>query len=169
MIVRAAIPTKVSFSGFKTGKLDTQKFVSNSSEIGCFTCHAPHDSGNFSLRTISKEKSDLCANCHRAGERARRKCAREIYPRIAGVRIIDLKPICSRVRMPMNFPAKSTRARHILRCPTRPASLVTCHCRRAVTPWRPPLADIAFGSPVKCMTSTGSTPRVVPIPVVTGR
>ena len=38
----------------KTGKVDTKKFVSNPSEIGCFTCHAPHDSGNFSLRTVAK-------------------------------------------------------------------------------------------------------------------
>ena len=61
----------------KTGRIDSKKFVSNPSEIGCFTCHAPHDSGNFSLRTISKvtlangvvfdrEKGNLCASCHRA-------------------------------------------------------------------------------------------------------
>jgi Doubled CXXCH motif (Paired_CXXCH_1) len=61
----------------KTGKVDTKKFVANPSEIDCFTCHAPHDTGNFSLRTMSKitlangaafdkEKGNLCANCHRA-------------------------------------------------------------------------------------------------------
>jgi hypothetical protein len=61
----------------KTGKVDPKKFVSNPSEIGCFTCHAPHDTGNFSLRTMSKvnlangvvfdkEKGNLCASCHRA-------------------------------------------------------------------------------------------------------
>ena len=61
----------------KTGKVDVKKFVSNPSEIGCFTCHAPHDTGNFSLRTVAKvslangstfdkDKGNLCANCHRA-------------------------------------------------------------------------------------------------------
>ena len=61
----------------KTGKVDVKKFVANPSEIGCFTCHAPHDKGNFSLRTISKvtlangvtfdrDKGNLCASCHRA-------------------------------------------------------------------------------------------------------
>ena len=61
----------------RTGKVDIKKFVSNPSEIGCFTCHAPHDNGNFSLRTTAKvtlanavvfdkEKGNLCANCHRA-------------------------------------------------------------------------------------------------------
>jgi len=61
----------------KKGKIDPKKVVSNPSEIGCFTCHAPHDTGNFSLRKTSKvtlangvgfekEKGNLCANCHRA-------------------------------------------------------------------------------------------------------
>lgn len=61
----------------KTGKIDTKKHVANPSEIGCFTCHAPHDNGNFSLRLTSavilangakfdKEKGNLCASCHRA-------------------------------------------------------------------------------------------------------
>lgn len=61
----------------KTGKVDTKNFVSNPSEIGCFTCHAPHDSGNFSLRTVTKvalangqvfekDKANLCAQCHQA-------------------------------------------------------------------------------------------------------
>ena len=61
----------------KTDKVDTKKFVSNPSEIGCFTCHAPHDNGNFALRTTAKvplanavvfdkDKGNLCASCHRA-------------------------------------------------------------------------------------------------------
>ena len=61
----------------KKGKVDTKKAVSNPSEIGCFTCHAPHETGNFSLRKMAKvtlangavfdrEKGNLCANCHRA-------------------------------------------------------------------------------------------------------
>jgi hypothetical protein len=61
----------------KTGKVDTKKIVSNPSEIGCFTCHAPHEQGNFSLRTTNRvvlangvgfdrDKGNLCASCHRA-------------------------------------------------------------------------------------------------------
>jgi hypothetical protein len=61
----------------KTGKVDPKAIVSNPSEIGCFTCHAPHDTGNFSLRKTTKValangvefdrgNSNLCANCHRA-------------------------------------------------------------------------------------------------------
>jgi len=61
----------------KTGIMDPKKVLSNPSEIGCFTCHAPHDNGNFSLRTTAKvtlanavvfdkSKGNLCANCHRA-------------------------------------------------------------------------------------------------------
>jgi hypothetical protein len=61
----------------KTGKIDPKKVISNPSEIGCFTCHAPHETGNFSLRKISKVtiangavfdkgKGNLCASCHQA-------------------------------------------------------------------------------------------------------
>jgi hypothetical protein len=38
----------------KKGKVDPKKFASNPSEIGCFTCHAPHDTDNFSLRKTGK-------------------------------------------------------------------------------------------------------------------
>ena len=38
----------------KTGTVDIKKFVANPSEIGCFTCHAPHDNGNFALRATNK-------------------------------------------------------------------------------------------------------------------
>ncbi len=61
----------------KKGKVDPKKVVSNPSEIGCFTCHAPHETGDFSLRKMARvtlangavfdrEKGNLCANCHRA-------------------------------------------------------------------------------------------------------
>lgn len=61
----------------KTGKVDVKKVVSNPSEIGCFTCHAPHDKGNFSLRTVAKVtlangvvfdrgQGNLCGSCHHA-------------------------------------------------------------------------------------------------------
>ncbi|HXG52404.1 MAG TPA: hypothetical protein VNN77_13490 [candidate division Zixibacteria bacterium] len=61
----------------KTGKVEVKKFVANPSEIGCVTCHAPHEKGDFSLRTASpvvlangavfdRGSGNLCANCHRA-------------------------------------------------------------------------------------------------------
>jgi hypothetical protein len=61
----------------KKGSVDTKKFVRYPSEIGCFTCHAPHETGNFSLRatsavklangaTFDRGKGNLCANCHQA-------------------------------------------------------------------------------------------------------
>ena len=68
----------------KKGKIDPKKFVSNPSEIGCFTCHAPHDTGDFSLRKTSKvtlangvafekEKGNLCASCHQARRAAKQE------------------------------------------------------------------------------------------------
>ena len=61
----------------KTGKVDVKKFVRYPSEIGCFTCHAPHDTGDFSLRKTSavtlangvkfdRGSGNLCASCHQA-------------------------------------------------------------------------------------------------------
>jgi hypothetical protein len=52
--------------------------VENPTAIGCFTCHAPHTSGNLTLRTnasymlldstssstYDKGQSNICANCH---------------------------------------------------------------------------------------------------------
>lgn len=66
----------------KSGKVDVKKFVSNPSEIGCVTCHMPHEKGNFSLRTTTKvrlangvefdrEKGNLCASCHQARRTAK--------------------------------------------------------------------------------------------------
>lgn len=60
-----------------TGKVDLKALVSNPSEIGCFTCHAPHERGDFSLRKVNavklangvvfdRGKANLCANCHQA-------------------------------------------------------------------------------------------------------
>jgi len=60
----------------KKGKVDPKAVVSNPSAIGCFTCHAPHDTGDFSLSkttkvaftngvVFDKGKSNLCASCHR--------------------------------------------------------------------------------------------------------
>ncbi len=61
----------------KKGKVDPKKYVANPSAVGCFTCHAPHETGDFSLRKTGKaalangvaferEKGNLCANCHQA-------------------------------------------------------------------------------------------------------
>ncbi len=61
----------------RTGKTDPKKVIANPSEVGCFTCHAPHDRGDFSLRKVTavrlangvvfdKGKANLCANCHQA-------------------------------------------------------------------------------------------------------
>src|SRR6476646_1289051 len=60
----------------RKGKVDPKAVVANPSEIGCFTCHAPHEKGDFSLRTaakvtltngvvVDKGSSNLCASCHR--------------------------------------------------------------------------------------------------------
>lgn len=61
----------------RTGKSDPKQVISNPSEIGCFTCHSPHERGDFSLRktdavklvngaVFDKGKSNVCANCHQA-------------------------------------------------------------------------------------------------------
>jgi hypothetical protein len=70
------------------GSVDTKKFVRYPSEIGCFTCHAPHEKKDFSLRQTSavklangagfdRGKSNLCAACHQA----RRTPKDEVKPR----------------------------------------------------------------------------------------
>ncbi len=72
----------------KKGSVDTKKFVRYPSEIGCFTCHAPHETGNFSLRktnavklangaTFDRGNGNLCASCHQA----RRTPKDEVKPR----------------------------------------------------------------------------------------
>ncbi len=50
--------------------------ISFPTEIGCFTCHAPHTNRDFSLRTVTaavlesgnynKGNSNICAKCHKA-------------------------------------------------------------------------------------------------------
>src|SRR5215470_1007679 len=61
----------------KKGAVDPKAVIKYPSEIGCFTCHAPHDTGDFSLRKTSavtlangavydRGKSNLCVNCHHA-------------------------------------------------------------------------------------------------------
>lgn len=75
----------------KMGKVDTKKFVRYPSEIGCFTCHAPHDTGNFSLRKMSavtlangavfdKGKGNLCASCHQARRTAKEEVKARAIP-----------------------------------------------------------------------------------------
>jgi len=60
----------------KAGKADPKALIASPSAIGCFTCHAPHERGDFSLRTAARVTltsgavfdrgaSNLCAGCHR--------------------------------------------------------------------------------------------------------
>ena len=60
-----------------TGTADASAFVEYPSQPGCFTCHAPHEKGDLSLRTVAPVKlstgqvidigkGNLCANCHQA-------------------------------------------------------------------------------------------------------
>jgi hypothetical protein len=59
------------------GKTDPNAFVEYPSQQSCFTCHAPHETGTMSLRTVAAVKTangsvfdlgsgNLCANCHQA-------------------------------------------------------------------------------------------------------
>jgi len=59
----------------KTGSVDPKSFVKYPSQQGCFTCHTPHETWDFSLRTSKPVKltsgavhdmgsGNLCANCH---------------------------------------------------------------------------------------------------------
>jgi hypothetical protein len=59
------------------GELKEDSYVAYPSQPGCFTCHMPHESGNFSLRTdkavtlqtqvtFDSGGGNLCANCHQA-------------------------------------------------------------------------------------------------------
>ena len=63
-----------------TGKVEGH--VANPSQPGCFTCHAPHTRGDFSVRTNKPVKmvdgsvfnlgdGNLCANCHQARRAAK--------------------------------------------------------------------------------------------------
>ena len=64
----------------ETGKVG--EYVANPSQPGCFTCHAPHTNGDFSVRTKKPVKladgsifnlgdGNLCANCHQARRAAK--------------------------------------------------------------------------------------------------
>jgi hypothetical protein len=59
----------------KTGSVDPKSFVKYPSQQGCFTCHSPHETWNFALRTTKPVKltsgatydagkGNLCASCH---------------------------------------------------------------------------------------------------------
>lgn len=65
----------------RTGTVDAEGYVRMPSQQGCFTCHTPHTTWDFSLRTVSAVKlangatfdigaGNLCASCHRARENA---------------------------------------------------------------------------------------------------
>jgi hypothetical protein len=59
----------------KTGSVDPQSFVQYPSQQGCFSCHTPHETWDFRLRTKEPVKlttgatydagsGNICANCH---------------------------------------------------------------------------------------------------------
>lgn len=61
----------------KTGTVDNDAYIEWPSQPGCFTCHKPHDTGDFELRktdpvklatgdTFDYGKGNLCANCHQS-------------------------------------------------------------------------------------------------------
>lgn len=61
----------------KNGKVDASAYVNYPSQIGCFTCHQPHETFDLSLRTTKPVtlvggqtfdlgSGNLCANCHQA-------------------------------------------------------------------------------------------------------
>ncbi len=61
----------------KTGKVDPDAYVAYPSQPSCVTCHSPHETWDFSLRTTKAVKlqdgstfdvgaGNLCANCHQA-------------------------------------------------------------------------------------------------------
>ncbi len=74
--------TNEGFVDSVSGKqIDPNAFVRYPSPPGCFTCHAPHERGNMSLRTVAPVKlvngqvfdvgnGNLCANCHHARQTA---------------------------------------------------------------------------------------------------
>lgn len=60
-----------------TGQVDTEGYIEWPSQPNCFTCHEPHERGDFSLRTteavtlvngrtFDMGDGNLCANCHQA-------------------------------------------------------------------------------------------------------
>lgn len=61
----------------KTGTVDSESYVSNPSQPGCFTCHDSHTTGDFSVRAVPAVilannaevdlgGGNLCASCHKA-------------------------------------------------------------------------------------------------------
>jgi hypothetical protein len=67
--------------GGKDLKIDPKSFIKHPSQQSCFTCHAPHERGDMSLRITSPVnldngkkfdigKGNLCANCHHSRGKA---------------------------------------------------------------------------------------------------
>ncbi len=78
-----------------TGKNETTAFIDYPSQQGCVTCHTPHESWDFSLRTMKpvtladgsvfdSGKGNLCSNCHQARgtskENVKASAAKDIRP-----------------------------------------------------------------------------------------
>jgi hypothetical protein len=60
-----------------TGEREASPYIEWPSQPGCFTCHAPHETGDFELRTTApvslvndrvfdEGPANLCANCHQS-------------------------------------------------------------------------------------------------------
>jgi hypothetical protein len=75
----------------RSGKINPKKVVHNPSPIGCYTCHAPHETGDFSLRKATavtltngskfdRGKGNLCANCHMARRTAKAEVRARAIP-----------------------------------------------------------------------------------------
>jgi hypothetical protein len=74
--------TNEGFIDFASGKkIDPNAWVVYPSQPGCFTCHAPHETGTMQLRTATPVtlktgavfdvgNGNLCANCHQARDTA---------------------------------------------------------------------------------------------------
>jgi hypothetical protein len=75
----------------KSAKINPKKVVHNPSPIGCYTCHAPHETGDFSLRKTTavtltngskfdRGKGNLCASCHMARRTAKAEVRARAIP-----------------------------------------------------------------------------------------
>ncbi|MBN2442062.1 MAG: hypothetical protein JXJ04_11975 [Spirochaetales bacterium] len=75
--------TNEGFIEYKTyGEPKEGSYIKYPSQPGCFTCHQPHETGDFSLRApgavtletkvvFDRGKGNICANCHQARGRAK--------------------------------------------------------------------------------------------------
>ena len=121
----------------KKGAVDPKAIVANPSEIGCFTRHAPHDTGNFSLRKTSavtlRQRSDFRPGQEQSLRQlpsrpvlTERRGEASLYPRsTSGARTTARTPTCCSVSTPTSSRERPTPSLRTRCCPRRPASLAT--------------------------------------------